>query len=48
MSKDLISRAAIIADLECFKLSLGDIVLRFVVDRIIERVKALPAAEVTP
>ena len=42
---DLISRSKMIADLEAFKLSLGDIVLGWVVDRVIERVKQLPGAE---
>ena len=45
---DLISRSELIAQLEGFKLSLGDVILRFVVDRVIDRVKALPAAEVGP
>lgn len=45
---DLISRSELIAQLEGFKYSLGDIILGFVVDRVIERVKELPAAEVTP
>lgn len=39
---DLIDRAKLIADLEAFKLSLGDIVFGFVVDRVIEQVKAQP------
>ena len=43
---DLIDRAKLVAELEAFKLSLGDIVFGFVVDRVIERVKAQPAAEV--
>ena len=43
---DLIDRAKLIGDLEAFKLSLGDIVFGFVLDRVIERVKAQPAAEV--
>lgn len=42
---DLISRSALVAELESFKMSLGDIVFRFVVDRVIERVKAQPAAK---
>lgn len=45
---DLIDRAKLIADLEAFKLSLGDIVFGFVVDRVIEQVKAQPAANVKP
>lgn len=48
-NNDLISRAEVISQLECFKLSLGDIFFRFVVDRVIERVREIPAAEqVTP
>lgn len=41
---DLISRSELIAQLENFKISIGDVILRFVVDRIIEIVKNLPAA----
>jgi hypothetical protein len=40
MQNDTISRSALVAELECYKMSLGDIVLRFVVDRVIEIVKA--------
>ena len=40
---DMISRSALIAELEAFKMSLGDVVLRFIVDRVIELVKAQPA-----
>lgn len=43
---DLIDRAKLVADLEAFKMSLGDIVFGFVVDRVIERVKAQPAENV--
>lgn len=43
---DLIDRPKLIRDLECFKMSLGDIVFGFVLDRVIERVKAQPTAEV--
>lgn len=43
MQNDSISRSALVAELECFKMSLGDAVLRLIVDRIIERVKAHPA-----
>lgn len=43
---DLISRSALIAELERFKLSIGDIFLQFLVNRIIGIIKALPAAEV--
>ena len=48
MKDDMISRSALIAELEAFKMSLGDIVLRYIVDRVIELVKAHPAVEVTP
>ena len=43
---DLISRSRLIEELEGFKLALGDIVLGWVVDRVIERVRQLPAATV--
>lgn len=36
---DTISRSALIAELEGFKMSLGDVVLRYVVDRVIDVVK---------
>lgn len=36
---DMISRSALIAEMEAYKMSLGDIVLRFVVDRVIDVVK---------
>ena len=39
MQNDMISRSALVAELEAFKMSLGDIVLRFVVDRVIDVVK---------
>ena len=39
MQNDTISRSALVAELECYKMSLGDIVLRFIVDRVIEIVK---------
>lgn len=42
MQNDTISRSALVAELEAFKMSLGDVVLGFVVDRVIERVKAQP------
>ena len=45
-NNDLISRAEVIAQLESFKLSLGDVILGFVVDRMIERVKEMPAATI--
>jgi Lar family restriction alleviation protein len=43
MQNDTISRSKLIADLECFKLQLGDIILGFVVDRVVEIVQAQPA-----
>lgn len=46
MQNDIISRSALVADLKCFKAFLGDVVLGFVVDRVIERVEAQPAVEV--
>lgn len=36
---DTISRSALVAELEAFKMSLSDVVLRFVVDRVIGLVK---------
>ena len=42
MENDTISRSALIAELEGFKLSLGDIFFGMLVDRVIERVKAQP------
>lgn len=48
MQNDTISRSALVAELEAFKMSLGDIVLRFVVDRVIEIVKAHKAPEAAP
>lgn len=39
MRKDLISRSALLAELEGFKLSLGDIFFQMIVNRVIERVK---------
>lgn len=42
MRNDLISRSALLAELEGFELSLGDIFFRMIVDRVIERVKAQP------
>ena len=43
--EDLISRTALIEELENFKFCLGDIVLGWVVDRVIERVKQMPGME---
>lgn len=48
MQNDAISRSALVAELEAFKMSLGDIVLRFVVDRVINIVKAHKAPEEAP
>jgi hypothetical protein len=45
---DMISRSALIAELEAFKMSLGDIVLRFVVDRVIDLVKNFQVKETKP
>jgi hypothetical protein len=45
MENDIISRSALIAELEAFKMSLGDIVLRFVVDRVIDLVKNFKGIE---
>ena len=42
---DAISRSEVIAQLEGFKISIGDVIMGFVVDRIIERVKNMPAVE---
>ena len=39
---DMISRGELIEDLRAFKVSLGDIVLGWVVDRVIERVEQMP------
>lgn len=39
MNNDIISRSALIAELEAFKMSMGDIVLRYIVDRVIELVR---------
>ena len=41
---DLISRSALVAELQAFKMSMGDVILGFVVDRVIERVKDQSAA----
>ncbi len=45
---DRISRSELIAQLEGLKFSLGDIILCWVVDRVIERVRQLPAKELVP
>ena len=42
---DPIDRAELITQLEGLKVSLGDVVLGFVVDRAIELVRQLPAAK---
>lgn len=41
---DLISRSQLIEQLEGFKIRIGDVIMGFVIDRIIELVKNLPAA----
>ena len=48
MQNDTISRSALVADLESFKVQMGDPVLRYLVDRVIERVKVQPGVEVAP
>lgn len=45
---DLISRSELIAQLEGFKLSLGDVILGFVVDRVIEHVQEMPGVAAEP
>ena len=47
MQNDTISRSALIAELERFKLSIEDIFLQFLVNWIIRIIKALPAVEET-
>ena len=42
---DKISRTAVIQALECFKVNLGDIVLRWVIDRCIEIIRRLPSID---
>ena len=42
---DLISRPALLEVLEGFKLSLGDIFFRMIVDRVIERVREQPTVD---
>lgn len=46
MNDDTISRSRLIAELEGFKISLGDVVLGWVIDRVIERIRQQPAVEV--
>lgn len=48
MNEDTISRSALIVELEAFKMSLGDIVLRYIVDRVIELVKNFQVKEDPP
>lgn len=43
MQNDTISRSALVAELECFKVAAGDVVLRVLIDRIIGIVKEQPA-----
>ena len=45
---DMISRSGLVAELEAFKMSLGDIVLRYVVDRVIDLVKNFQVKENPP
>ncbi len=45
---DLIHRAKLIADLEAFKMSLGDIIFVWLVDRVIELIRRQPGVEVDP
>lgn len=45
MENDLVSRSALVAELEGFKVSLGDVFFMAVVDRVIECVKRQPAVE---
>jgi hypothetical protein len=45
MQNDIISRSALIAELEAFKMPMGDVVLRFIVDRVIGIVKGHPGVE---
>lgn len=45
---DNISRSELIAQLESYKAAAGDVVIRVIVDRIIDIVKEQPAVEVTP
>ena len=47
MQNDTISRSALVAEIESFKVSIGDIFLQFLVNRIIGIIKALPAVEET-
>lgn len=42
---DAIPRSDLVAELESFKVSLADVVLRFLVNRVIEIVKAFHVAE---
>lgn len=48
MQNDTISRSALVAELEAFKMSLGDVVLRLIVDRVIEIVKAHSGVDAAP
>ena len=42
---DLISRSDLIAELESVKQSLGDVFFRAIVDKVIERVREMPATK---
>lgn len=46
MQNDTISRSALVAELENFKVTAGDPVIRLIIDRVIGIVKEHPAAEV--
>lgn len=46
MQNDTISRSALVADLERYKELIANPVLRFLMDQVIERVKAQPGVEV--
>lgn len=48
MMNDLISRSALVAELESFKNSLGDVFFMMIVNQIIRRVEQMPAAEGVP
>lgn len=48
MQNDTISRSALVAELECFKVAAGDVVLRVLIDRIIGIVKDQPEVEPVP
>lgn len=47
MKPDLIDRAQLVTDLENFKFSLGSVFFMAVVDRVIERVRSMPAHQIS-